>query len=272
MQETIRIVRKEFAEFFASPAALLFLGAFLVATLFLFFWMETFFARNIADARPLFKWLPALLIFLAATLTMRSWSEDRRAGTIEILLVSPVSRVHLVLGKFLAGLGLVALALALTLPLPLTASLLGPLDWGPVVGSYLAALCLAAAYLSIGVYMSARTDNPVVAWILTALVCGVFYLIGTPTITGLFGHRVGELLMLLGSGSRFDSVTRGVLDLRDLYFYLSIVGVFLTLNLFSLERISWAGNPATRHHARWWCAVILVIANFIAANFWLHTI
>ena len=272
MQETIRIVRKEFAEFFASPAALLFLGAFLVATLFLFFWMETFFARNIADARPLFKWLPALLIFLAATLTMRSWSEDRRAGTIEILLVSPVSRVHLVLGKFLAGLGLVALALALTLPLPLTVSLLGPLDWGPVVGSYLAALCLAAAYLSIGVYMSARTDNPVVAWILTALVCGVFYLIGTPTITGLFGHRVGELLMLLGSGSRFDSVTRGVLDLRDLYFYLSIVGVFLTLNLFSLERISWAGNPATRHHARWWCAVILVIANFIAANFWLQTI
>ena len=272
MQETIRIVRKEFAEFFASPAALLFLGAFLVVTLFLFFWMETFFARNIADARPLFKWLPALLIFLAATLTMRSWSEDRRAGTIEILLVSPVSRVHLVLGKFLAGLGLVALALALTLPLPLTVSLLGPLDWGPVVGGYLAALCLAAAYLSIGVYMSARTDNPVVAWILTTLVCGVFYLIGTPTITGLFGHRVGELLMLLGSGSRFDSVTRGVLDLRDLYFYLSIVGVFLTLNLFSLERISWAGNPATRHHARWWCAVILVIANFIAANFWLQTI
>ena len=272
MQETIRIVRKEFAEFFASPAALLFLGAFLVVTLFLFFWMETFFARNIADARPLFKWLPALLIFLAATLTMRSWSEDRRAGTIEILLVSPVSRVHLVLGKFLAGLGLVALALALTLPLPLTVSLLGPLDWGPVVGGYLAALCLAAAYLSIGVYMSARTDNPVVAWILTTLVCGVFYLIGTPTITGLFGHRVGELLMLLGSGSRFDSVTRGVLDLRDLYFYLSIVGVFLTLNLFSLERICWAGNPATRHHARWWCAVILVIANFIAANFWLQTI
>ena len=272
MQETIRIVRKEFAEFFASPAALLFLGAFLVVTLFLFFWMETFFARNIADARPLFKWLPALLIFLAATLTMRSWSEDRRAGTIEILLVSPVSRVHLVLGKFLAGLGLVALALALTLPLPLTISLLGPRDWGPVVGGYLAALCLAAAYLSIGVYMSARTDNPVVAWILTALACGVFYLIGTPTITGLFGHRVGELLMLLGSGSRFDSVTRGVLDLRDLYFYLSIVGVFLTLNLFSLERISWAGNPTTRHHARWWCAVILVIANFIAANFWLQTI
>ena len=79
MSETARIIRKEFAEFFASPAALLFLGAFLVAMLFLFFWIETFFARNIADARPLFKWLPVLLIFLAATLTMRTWSEERRS-------------------------------------------------------------------------------------------------------------------------------------------------------------------------------------------------
>lgn len=272
MSNIIRIIRKEFAEFFASPAALLFLGAFLVVTLFLFFWMETFFARNIADTRPLFKWLPALLIFLAATLTMRSWSEDRRAGTIEILLASPVPRLHLVLGKFLAGLGLMALALALTLPLPVTVSLLGPLDWGPVVGGYLAALFLAAAYLSIGVYMSARTDNPIVAWILTTLVCGVFYLVGTPTITTLFGHQVGELLMLLGSGSRFDSVTRGVLDLRDLYYYLSIVGVFLTLNLFSLERIRWAGNPRSGSHLRWWCVVGLTVANLVAANFWLQTI
>ena len=103
MSVVARITRKEFTEFFASPAALLFLGAFLVMMLFLFFWMETFFARNIADARPLFKWLPVLLIFLAATLTMRTWSEERRAGTIENLLTSPVNRLHLVLGKFLAS-------------------------------------------------------------------------------------------------------------------------------------------------------------------------
>ena len=153
----------------------LFLGAFLVIALFLFFWVETFFARNIADARALFKWLPVLLIFLAATLTMRTWSEERRAGTIETLLTSPVPRVQLVLGKFLAGVALVALALALTFPLPVTVALLGPLDWGPVIGGYVAALFLAAAYIAIGVYMSGRTDNPIVAWILTTMVCSVFY-------------------------------------------------------------------------------------------------
>ena len=272
MSQIARITRKEFAEFFASPAALLFLGAFLVVMLFLFFWMETFFARNIADARPLFKWLPVLLIFLSATLTMRTWSEERRAGTIENLLTSPINRLHLVLGKFLAGLLLVAMALALTIPLPVTISLLGPLDWGPVIGGYLAALFLAGAYLSIGVYMSAQTDNPIVAWILTTSVCAVLYLIGSPMITGLFGYRIGGFLMLLGTGTRFDSVTRGVLDLRDLYFYASIIGVFLTLNLFSLERICWAGNPGSRRHANWWIVVVLTLANLVAANFWLQPI
>ena len=269
MGEMLRIARKEFAGFFASPAAFLFLGAFLAVTLFVFFWVETFFARNIADVRPLFQWMPVLLIFLVAALTMRAWSEERRAGTLETLLTSPVRPVQLVLGKFLAGLALVAVALVLTLPLPVTVALLGPLDWGPVIGGYVAALFLAAAYVAIGLYMSARTDNPIVALILTVVVCGLFYLLGSPMLTTLFGHRIGEVLALLGSGSRFNSITRGVLDLRDLYYYLSIVGVFLALNLFSLERLRWAGNPATRRHRQWGWLVGLTAANFVAGNLWL---
>lgn len=272
MAETLRIARKEFNGFFASPAAFLFLGAFLAVTLFVFFWVETFFARNIADVRPLFQWMPVLLVFLVAALTMRAWSEERRAGTLETLLTSPVRPLQLVLGKFLAGLGLVAVALLLTLPLPLTVSLLGPLDWGPVVGGYLAALFLAAAYVAIGLYTSARTDNPIVALILTLVVCGLFYLVGSPTLTGLFGHSAAHLLALIGSGSRFDSITRGVLDLRDLYYYLSIVGLFLTLNLYSLERLRWAGNPTSPRHRQWGWLVGLTAANFIAANLWLAPI
>src|SRR5690606_35502953 len=229
-----RVARKEFRGFFATPAAYLFLGAYLAATLFIFFWAEAFFARNIADVRPLFQWMPLLLIFLVAALTMRAWSEERRAGTLESLLTAPV-----------APLGLVVLALALTLPLPLTVALIGPLDWGPVVGGYVATLFLAAAYVAIGLYMSSRTDNPVVALILTAVVCGVFYLVGSNTLTSLFGHQVGGVLALLGSGTRFESITRGVLDLRDIYYYLSIVGVFVVLNLYTLERLRWAGNPAS---------------------------
>src|SRR5512135_2270142 len=167
MAEILRIARKEFRGFFASPAAWLFLGAFLAVTLFVFFWVDTFFARNIADVRPLFQWMPVLLIFLVAALTMRAWSEERRAGTLESLLTAPVPPLALVLGKFAAIEALVALALALTLPLPVTVSLLGPLDWGPVAGGYVATLLLAAAYAAIGLAMSARTDNPVVALIAT---------------------------------------------------------------------------------------------------------
>jgi len=269
MRDVLRVARKEFRVFFATPAAYLFLGAFLAATLFVVFWLETFFARNIADVRPVFQWLPVLLIFLVAALTMRAWSEERRAGTLESLLTAPVAPLSLVLGKFVAALALVALALALTLPLPVTVSLLGPLDWGPVVGGYVATLFLAAAYASIGLYMSARTDNPIVALILTALACGVFYLVGSDTLTGLFGQPVAGVLAALGTGSRFESITRGVLDLRDLYYYVSIVGVFLALNLFALERLRWAGNPASRRHRLWGWTVTLAAANFVAANLWL---
>ncbi|MEE4361417.1 MAG: Gldg family protein [Pseudomonadales bacterium] len=272
MPDVLRIARKEFRGFFATPAAYLFIGAFLAVTLFVFFWVETFFARNIADVRPLFDWLPLLLIFLVGALTMRAWSEERRAGTLESLLTAPVKPLSLVLGKFLAALALVGLALLLTLPLPVTVAALGPLDWGPVFGGYVATLFLAAAYIAIGLYMSGRTDNPIVALILTTVVCGAFYLIGTETLTNLFGNRVGGILALLGTGTRFESITRGVLDLRDLYYYLSIVGVFLTLNLFGLERLRWAGNPTSARHRLWGWAAGLAVANFIAANLWLAPI
>jgi ABC-2 type transport system permease protein len=266
----LAIFRKEFNGFFTSPAAWLFLGTFLAVNLFIFFWAEAFFARNLADVKPLFEWMPILLIFLVAALTMRSWSEERRAGTLESLLTSPVSPLQLVLGKFAASLALVALALLLTFPLPLTVARLGSLDWGPVFGGYLASLFLAAAYVAIGLYMSARTDNPIVALILTVVVGGIFYLLGSTVLTSLFGHQVGGLLALLGSGSRFDSITRGVLDVRDLYYYLSVTGVFLALNLLTLERLRWAGNPASSAHKRWNWVTGLAIANFVLANFWLQ--
>ncbi|MBF0435493.1 MAG: Gldg family protein [Magnetococcales bacterium] len=269
MKEMKRIAEKEFSVFFASPAALLFLGAFVATTLFVFFWVETFFARNIADVRPLFTWMPILLIFLVAALTMRSWSEERRSGSLETLLTSPTRPLALVLGKFTAAMALVGVAVALTVPLPLTVSVLGPLDWGPVIGGYLATLFLAAAYVSIGLYLSARTDNPIVALILTTLVCSLFYFIGSPTLTNLFGHGISTILVLLGTGSRFESITRGVLDFRDLYYYLSIVGMFLMLNLYRLEKLRWMDNPKTPVHRRWSLLTILAVTNLLVGNFWL---
>ncbi len=272
MNRLFQIARKEFAAFFSSPIAFIFFGAFLAITLFIFFWVETFFARNIADVRPLFAWMPVLLIFLTAAITMRMWSEERRSGTLEFLLTSPVPPWQLVLGKFIACLMLVGVALLLTLPLPVTVAFIGNLDWGPVFGGYLATLFLAAAYIAIGLFVSARSDNQIISLIITSLICGLFYLLGSDALTGLVGNRGAELLQLLGTGSRFESITRGVIDLRDLYYYLSLVGIFLALNVFSLERLRWAGNPGNSRHRQWGAVTTLLIANFLVGNLWLQPV
>ena len=160
-----RIAQKEISLFFSSPIAYLFLAAFAGITLFTFFWGQAFFARNIADVRPLFEWMPVLLIFLASTLTMRMWSDERRNGTLEHVLTQPVPLWHFVLGKFLGCLTLLALALLITLPLPITVAIIGNLDWGPVISGYVATLLLGAAYLSIGLFVSSRSDNQIVSLI-----------------------------------------------------------------------------------------------------------
>jgi ABC-2 type transport system permease protein len=272
LRKILRIAGKELTSFFASPAAFLFLAAFLGATLFIFFWVATFFERNLADVRPLFQWMPIMLIFLVAALTMRAWAEERRAGTLELLLTSPTAPTELVLGKFLGCLGLVVIALALTLALPITVAHLGPLDWGPVIGGYVAAVALAAAYVSIGLWVSSRTDNQIVSLIFTVLVTGALYLIGSDALTSLVGYRPAEWLHAIGAGSRFASITRGVLDLRDLCYYLSITAAFLILNRLSLETLRWAGNPANERHRRWYGVVALLVGNAFAANLWVDQI
>ncbi len=268
-RKILRIAARELTGYFASPAAFLFLAAFLGATLFIFFWVSTFFARNLADVRPLFQWMPVLLVFLVAALTMRAWAEERRSGTLELLLTSPTTPTELVLGKFLGCLGLVLIALVLTAALPITVSLLGPLDWGPVIGGYVEALALASAYVAAGLWVSSRTDNQIVSLILTALLTGALYLIGSDALTGLAGYRLGEWLRELGTGSRFASITRGVLDLRDLYYYASLTAVFLALNRLSLEKLRWASNPPSSGHRRWYAIAALLAANALCANLWL---
>ncbi|MGM8228794.1 Gldg family protein [Cellvibrio sp. ARAG 10.3] len=264
-----RIAAKEITLFFASPVAYLFLAVFAAVSLFIFFWGEAFFSRNIADVRPLFEWMPLLLIFLASTLTMRMWSEERRTGTLEHVLTQPVPVWHFVLGKFLGCLALLAIALLITLPLPITVAIIGELDWGPVWAGYLATFLLGAAYLSTGLFVSSRSDNQIVSLITAVAVCGIFYLLGSKTLTDFFGNQAGEWLRLLGTGSRFESITRGVVDLRDLYYYLSLIAVFLTLNTFSLERERWALTGSREHHTGWRVMTALLVANAVGANFWL---
>ena len=264
-----RIAAKEIALFFASPIAYLFLATFAGVTLFVFFWGESFFARNIADVRPLFEWMPVLLIFLCATLTMRLWSEERRNGTIEFVLTQSVPLWHFVLGKFLSCLFLLGVALLVTLPLPITVAVIGDLDWGPVWSGYIATLFLGAVYLSIGLFVSSRSDNQIVSLISATILAGTFYLIGSTAITDFLGNQSGDWLRLLGTGSRFESITRGVIDFRDIYYYVSLIIVFLTLNILSLEKERWAHGEQRDHHRYWQAFTLLIAANALGANLWL---
>lgn len=271
MKQILAITRKELNGYFGSPMALIFIGVFLAATLFTFFWLDTFFARGIADVRSLFRWMPLLLVFLVAALTMRQWSYESQSGTLEILLTLPVSRWQLVLGKFLAVLTLVALTLLLTVSLPITVSMLGNLDWGPVIGGYLAALLMAAAYAALGLFISSRTRNEIVALILTVVVGGVFYLIGTRGITEFAGESVGNILRALATGSRFESIERGVIDLRDLVYYLSLTVLFLAFNVLSLDTKRWShGISTTNYRRNASIAVTLLSINLILLNVWLY--
>ena len=266
------ICRKELNLFFASAIGYLFLAAFLITTLFVFFWVDTFFARNIADVRPMFGAMPVLLIFLSSALTMRLWSEERRTGTLEFVATLPVSTGEFVVGKFGACWLLLMLALILTLPLPITVAALGTLDWGPVIAAYLASLLLGGAYIAIGLYVSSRTDSQIVSLIGASLVAGVFYLLGSSVIAELTGGELRELLTSLGSGTRFESITRGVIDVRDLYFYVSIAAAFLVLNVYGLERGRWAQDGDRQRHLRWRLGTTLLVANVLFANIWLSNV
>ena len=267
MNQVMAIAKKEWRAAFLSPVALIFLGIFLAASLFVLFFLEGFFARNIADARPFFNAMPILLVFLTSAFTMRLWSEEARSGTLEVLMTLPMRIREIILGKFIAGLGLVAVALLITLPVPLTISILGDLDWGPVIGGYLGLLLLASAYLAIGMFMSSLTDNQLVALMMSLVVCGLFVLLGYLPQVVQMGLVTDEFLRALGTGSRFESMLRGVLDLRDLVYYASLAGLFLVFNGLVLEVRRWGSSEkGVQRKNKAVTTVVLLVANLFVLN------
>ena len=269
MKQILAITRKELNSYFNSLLAVIFLGTYLAAIAIIFFTVEGFFARGLADIRPLFSWTPVLMIFLIAALTMRQWSEEQRSGTLEILLSLPTSHVQLVLGKFLAVMSMIGIALLLTLPFPIMVSFLGNLDWGPVIGGYLASILIAAAYASIGLFISSRTDNQIVALILTVITGGAFYLIGSSFFTSFFPASLVEILRAIGTGSRFESIQRGVIDIRDLVYYASLSTFFIVLNVLSIDRFRWS-QQATAYRFTTLRTTALICLNLIAINIWIY--
>lgn len=228
------LFKKELMSYFNSPIAYVFLAIFLIVGNWLFF--NNFFTMDQANLRPYFIFLPWVFLFLAPAITMRLWAEEKKTGTNEFLMTLPVTDWQLVLAKFSGALAFLMLALVLTLTLPFTVSNLGNLDIGPVLGGYIGAVFLAGAYLSLGLFISSLTKNQIIAFVLGLAACFIFFVVGANFVLESAPSVLVPVMRFLGLGSHFESIARGVIDSKDLIYYLSFIFFFLWLNVKVIEK------------------------------------
>lgn len=227
------LTKKELATYFNSPIAYVFLAVFLLAGNWLFF--NPFFLLGQVSLREYFSLLPWIFLFLAPALTMRLWAEEKKSGTIEFLLTLPLTDWQAVLAKFFGSLLFLSLALILTFTLPFTLSFLGDLELGPVIGGYLGALFLGGSYLALGLFISSLTKNQIIAFIGALAVSFAFFIVGADFVLSGAPAALAPLLKFFGLGSHFYNIARGVLDSRDVVYYLSFIFLFLWLNARVVE-------------------------------------
>jgi ABC-2 type transport system permease protein len=233
------IVRRELASYFATPVAYVFIVIYLIMSAAFTFYLGGFFEREIADLEPFFRFHPWLYLFLVPAIGMRLWAEERKYGTIELLLTLPVTASEAVLGKFLAAWLFVGLALLLTFPIWITVNVLGQPDNGVIMAAYLGSWLMAGGFLAISACLSAVTRNQVVAFILSVVVCFLFLLSGLPMVLDLFRGWLPQTMVdgiaNLSFLVHFSSLSRGVIDLRDLLYFLLVIVFWLLANRIVLE-------------------------------------
>ena len=234
------ILRRELASYFATPLAYVFILIFLVLANAFTFYLGGFYERGQADLAPFFNFHPWLYLFLIPAISMRLWAEERKSGSIELLMTQPVTLWEAVLGKFLAAWLFTALALALTFPLWITVNYLGNPDNGTILAAYLGSLLLAGGFLAIGSCMSALTRNQVVAFILGVVGCFAFLLAGYPagarTCSGAGRRRrSSDAVASLSFLTHFESIAKGVIDVRDLLYFAMLIGFFLLATAIALD-------------------------------------
>lgn len=231
MKGTLVIFKREFSSYFSTPVAYVFIFIFLVLSAVFTFYLGNFYEREQADLTPFFSFHPWLYLFLVPAVSMRLWSEERKSGSIELLMTLPVTRMEAILGKFLAAWIFTGIALALTFPLWITVNYLGNPDNGVILTSYIGSWLMAGGFLAIGSCMSAITKSQVIAFILCGLVCLLFVLAGFPLVLNVFKGWTPtffiDTLASLSFLTHFSSVSKGVLSLRDLLYFLSLMVVWL---------------------------------------------
>jgi ABC-2 type transport system permease protein len=231
MSGVVTVFKRELRSYFATPVAYVFIVIFLILSGAFTFYLGNFYERGQADLQSFFQYHTVLYLFLVPAVSMRLWAEERKSGTIELLLTLPVTMWQAVFGKFLAAWVFIGIALALTFPIWITVNYLGSPDNGAIFASYIGSFLMAGAFLAIGSCISATTRNQVVAFILTVVVCFVLMMAGYPIVLDAFSsfapQGVVDSIASLSFLTHFASISKGVFDLRDLVYFVLMIGVWL---------------------------------------------
>jgi ABC-2 type transport system permease protein len=239
MRNIITIADRELAAYFATPVATVFIVIFLVLQGTLTFNLGNFFDRDQADLNPFFTFIPWVFLLLIPAITMRLWAEERRLGTIELLLTLPITQWQAVLGKFFAAWLFCGIALALTFPFVMTVNYLGNPDNGVIASGYLGSMLVAGAFLSVGSAMSAATRNQVIAFVLAVAICFIFTVASYSLVTDFLSKNtpvLAEVARRLAVLDRFQDFTRGVIAARDIVYFATFIGFWLFVNTVLVEQ------------------------------------
>ena len=233
------LFRRELQSYFATPVAYVFIVIFLVLMGAFTFYLGNFYERGQADLGPFFIFHPWLYLLLVPAITMRLWAEERKTGSIELLMTLPITPWQAVLGKYLAAWAFTGVALSLTFPIWITVNYLGDPDNGTIVAAYIGSFLMAGGFLAIGACLSATTRNQVIAFVITVVVCFVFLVSGFPMVLDFFTSWAPQILVdgiaSLSFLTHFESISKGVIDLRDLIYFGFLILAFLYANTIVLR-------------------------------------
>jgi ABC-2 type transport system permease protein len=237
MGATVSVMRRELGAYFNTPIGYVFIVFFLLVSCYQF--ADVIFIENSADMRGFFNMMPLLFIIFVPAISMRLWAEERKLGTLELLLTMPVKTWQAVVGKFLAGMLFIAVTLALTFHIPIMLKFLGNPDMGPIIGGYMGAMIMGMIYLSIGAFASSLTGDQIVAFVIATSICLIIFLMGEQaTLDWIkdFSPTVARVVERFGVAYHFGSICRGVIDTRDIIYAVTMTGLFLLLNILVIER------------------------------------
>lgn len=234
------IAKREFSGYFNTALAFVFVVIFVALTSAFAFYVGNMFGRGQADLQVFFQYHPWLYLMLVPAVAMRLWAEERKAGTIELLMTLPIAPWQAILGKFLAAWAFIGVALFLTFPIWITVNVLGNPDNGVIVASYIGSLLMAGAYLAIGSFISALTKNQVIAFIVSALISFLFIMAGLDLVLGVMREWAPAFVVSglesMSFLSHFQQITKGIISLPTMFFYLSLIGFFLFANTLAVEQ------------------------------------